>query len=312
MANLAYLQITRKCNQKCRFCSNPPSGWQDLTFDGVVKIIDEYVKQRYDGLILTGGEPTIYSRLPEVIDYCRRNNFPCRLITNAQKTADKKYLRILIESGLKHIHVSIYSHRPEIQDYLTQNSGSLDNIKRTLENLSVIKQVNTDVNITLNKYNANHLNALVEFIADKYPFVRHFVFNNLDPLSDRVKKNRDTVPKLVDFELELARALHFLDENGKTFRVERVPLCYLPGFEYCSTETRKIVKNENRPLYFLDKRGFRIQKNFYREKCSKCRVCLLNEICAGLYEMDKYFDSKELYPVFVPKDEIIKKILEGH
>ena len=26
MANLGYVQVTRSCNQLCRFCSNPPTG----------------------------------------------------------------------------------------------------------------------------------------------------------------------------------------------------------------------------------------------------------------------------------------------
>jgi MoaA/NifB/PqqE/SkfB family radical SAM enzyme len=310
MANLAYLQVTRFCNQKCRFCSNPPSGWKDLTLAGAKKVIDKYIKEGYGGVILTGGEPTIYPFLPDLISYCRKKKLPSRLITNAQKTADKKYLDGLIKAGLEHIHVSIYSHHPEIQGYLTQNEESFWNIKKTLENLSNnVKKITVNVNITLNKQNSDHLSNLISFIVKNYPFVQHFVFNNLDPISDRVKKNKDTIPKLVDFELELVKALNFLEKNKKTFRIERTPLCYMPGFEHCSTETRKIVKDESRPLFFLDKRGFRVQKKFYRDKAKCCLSCSLNDICAGLYEMDKCFDSKELYPVFVSQEAVINRVL---
>lgn len=308
MAVLAYLQLTRKCNQKCRFCSNPPSGWKDLSLEKVKKIIDKYIKEKYDGVILTGGEPTLYQELLEVINYCQKRNFQCRIITNGQKIAQKKYLKSLIEVGLSHLHISIYSHYQKIQAFLTQNKNSLKNIKTALENLSEFKKVRTDINIAINKYNANHLSELVEFIVKNYPFVSHFIFNNLDPTTNRVKKNPDTIPRLNDFELELIKSLKFLEKNRKTFRVERVPLCYLPEFEYCSTETRKIVKQEIRPIYFLDERGFLKQENFIYQKGEACQYCNLSRICAGLYQMDKYYSSKELYPVFISLQSIIKKI----
>lgn len=310
MATFGYIQITRRCNQKCRFCSNPPSNFKDLTFEEIKEIIDKYVKENYEGVILTGGEPTLHKDLPQIIRYCKEKNFPCKIITNGQKLAEKKYLKKLIENGLEHLHISIYSHYPKTQAFLTQNKTSLKNLIQAFKNLKDFSfQVRVDVNITINKYNADHLSTLVEFIVKNWNFVNHFVFNNLDPLTDRCQKNPDTIPCLNDFELELIKALKFLEENKKTFRVERVPLCYLPGFEWCSTETRKIVKRETRPIYFLDKRGFLNQESFFYEKAEACKYCKLSPICAGLYQMDKYYSSKELYPVFVSPRPIIEKIL---
>ena len=57
MAQLGYIQITRECNQRCRFCSNPPTG-QELTEEQMREEMDHLVELEYDGVILTGGEPT--------------------------------------------------------------------------------------------------------------------------------------------------------------------------------------------------------------------------------------------------------------
>jgi radical SAM protein with 4Fe4S-binding SPASM domain len=309
MANFAYLQITRECDQECLFCSNPPSGWKDMSLAKAKKIIDAYDKAGYDGVILTGGEPTKYSYLSGLIKYCSEKKIYTKLITNAQKTADKKFLMNIVKSGLQQVHVSIYSHRKDIQSFLTKKEDSLENIKKTLGHLSQIPEVRTDVNITFNKYNADHLSSIAQFIIKNYPFVEHFSCNNLDPTSEKAKKNTDTIPKFSDMELELVKMAEVLEENHKTFRIERVPLCYMPGFEHLSTETRKIVKEELRPLHFLDNRGVVLQKNFFREKSPRCQSCSLNEICAGLCAMDKYYSSKELHPVFVSKKEIIRKIV---
>lgn len=313
MANLAYLQVTRSCNQRCLFCSNPPSGRSDLTLAEAKKTIEEYLEDKWDGLVITGGEPTIYPHLMDVIKYCRKKKFPARIITNAQRTADRKYLEELIKAGLDHFQISAYSHKPKIQSFLTQNENSLGNIIKTLDNLRKFKNVRVSMNITLNKYNSDHISSLVRFVVDRFPFIQHFVFNNLDPTSDRILKNPEVVPKLGDFELELNRALTFLKDTGRSFRAERVPLCYMPGFEYWSTETRKIVKNEVRPILFLDKRGLDVQQEFHhkKSKAPQCAECFLEKICAGLCEMDKYYSSNELYPVFIPPEKIIEQICQN-
>ncbi len=308
MANLAYIQITRNCNQNCLICSNPPSGWKDLPLAKVKKIIDGYVVKNYEGLILSGGEPTIYPFLPEVIAYCRQKRFPVRIITNGQNLANREFVRKLKKAGLNHVGLSIYSCRPEIQAGLTRNKNALSHIEAALKNLIKAK-IRIDICIAISKLNADHLSEVVKFILKKYPSINHFIFNNLDPTTSRVRENPKTIPTLGEIELELFRSLKLLSAKKKTFRVERVPLCYLPGFEHCSTETRKIVKGELRPIYFLDQKGFLLQKGFVHNKSAKCRICSLNEICAGLFRLGEEFSEKELYPVFVPKEEVIQKVI---
>ncbi|MBU2634964.1 radical SAM protein [Patescibacteria group bacterium] len=308
MATLGYIQITRKCNQKCRFCSNPPNR-NTLSFEQGKKDIDKYIKQGYDGVILTGGEPTLSSHLAKFLSYCSQKEFQARIITNGQKTANLQYLKKLKEAGLYHLHLSIYSIKPEIQAFLTQKKSSLKNIIETLKNLKKLGGINVDINTVINKYNAGHLKDNVILIVKRFPFIHHFVWNNIDPLMNRASKNIDTIPKLNDFELELHKAMEFLEKNRRSFRVERVPLCYMSGFEHCSTETRKIVKQEERSVRFLDSKGYVRQTEWKYGKAKCCKNCFLNDICAGLYQMDTYYSSKELYPVFVSREEIIKKIL---
>lgn len=107
MANLGYIQITRECNQECKFCSNPPSGMKSVRLRSAKKKIDSFISLGYKGVILTGGEPTLSPYLPDIISYCRQKAFPCRLVTNGQRLADFSYLKCLREAGLSHLHPSI-------------------------------------------------------------------------------------------------------------------------------------------------------------------------------------------------------------
>jgi MoaA/NifB/PqqE/SkfB family radical SAM enzyme len=313
MANLGYVQITRSCNQTCRFCSNPPTGF-DLDLDEAKRRIDDLAARDYDGVILTGGEPTLVPWLADLVRYAADRRMPTRIITNGQALSDGPLLDDLIRAGLCHLHVSLYSYRPELHDMLTRNPGSHGCVVRTLDRIAErIGSVTADINCVINHYNAGELDRNVRFILDRFPWVRHLVWNNLDPRMNRVAENPDTIPALWEFELSLARAMRIADEHGLTFRVERVPLCYMVEHAHACTETRKIVKDEERIVHFLDQKGMVRQQSqaFVHGKTDVCKVCSLDPICAGLDGLGEFFDGGALYPVFVDPAPITERIRKG-
>jgi MoaA/NifB/PqqE/SkfB family radical SAM enzyme len=310
MANLGYIQVTRRCNQLCRFCSNPPSGVEGTLADAC-RLVDDFVARGYDGVILTGGEATLVPWLGELVAYAGARRMASRIITNGQLLGEGPLLEELAAAGLTHVHVSMYSYRAELQDFLARHEGSHARLVTTLERIGALGgRVTADVNCVINHYNAAELDANVRFIVERFPFVRHLVWNNLDPRMNRVAENPDTVPKLWEIELGLARAMRLADESGLTFRVERVPLCYMVEYAHCSTETRKIVKDEERIVHFLDQKGMVRQdkSGFVHGKTAACAICRLDPICAGLDGLGEFFDGGELYPVFVDPLAIVKKV----
>ena len=92
--------------------------------------------------------------------------------------------------------------------------------------------------------------------------------------------------------------------------MEKVPLCYMADFAWASTETRKIVKGEERIVYFLDaKQGVR-QTDWDHLYAAGCDRCSLREICGGLFDRGDGYDPAELFPVFVDRDQVVKAILD--
>ena len=298
------------CNQKCRFCSNPERE-ATLDFEQARQLIDDFVSRGYDGIILTGGEPTLNKELPRMIRYASERGLHSRVITNGQRMADLDYLKTLVDAGLNHVHVSIQTYDERLQAFLSQNQGSLKNALQAVENLGKLG-VTVNINTTINHYNANHLDKTVRFLLARFPFIDHFVWNNLDPKMNRASENPDVIPKLWEFEVSLYRAMSFLHSRGKTFRAERIPLCYMAEFAWASTETRKIIKGEERIVRFLDEKGFVRETLFEHGKADVCRYCRFDPICAGLYEMDTYYSSEELYPVFLDPEEVRRKVLGGN
>jgi len=311
MANLGYIQVTRRCNQCCRFCSNPERA-VDLDLDAGRAQVEELADAGYDGVIFTGGEPTLSEHLPALLAHARDRGLPPRIVTNGQALGqDRALLPRLIEAGLRHVHLSLYSHRREVVAELTGVPESLDRAHAALEQLGdQAGHVAVDVNTVINARNADHLDEHVAAVIERFGFVHHFVFNNLDPVMNRVAENPDTIPALWQFELSLHRAARLLQGAGRTFRVERVPLCYMVEFAHCSTETRKIVLGEERTTHFLDDKGRVRQTGFWHDKAGCCAVCLLDPVCAGLDGVGHGFRLEELAPVFVPAAVVVARVLE--
>jgi MoaA/NifB/PqqE/SkfB family radical SAM enzyme len=308
MASLGYIQITRECNQLCRFCSNPPSG-QQASLAELQARVDDLLTSGSDGVILTGGEPTLCPVLPDLVAYVIGRGAPCRIITNGQLLAEGPLLDRLVAAGLRHLHVSLYSHREPVQDMLTRNPGGWQRVMGALDRLGAHPaRLTVDLNVVINHYNADHLDRLARFVIQRLGHVRHVVFNFLDPSMNRTAEFPDTIPTLWEMELALHRALRLLERAGLTFRVERVPLCYLVEHAHVSTETRKIVKAEDRVIHFLDDKHRVCQHEraaWMRGKAEACGHCRLDAICAGL---DVHYDSAELYPVFVDPADIVRRI----
>ena len=307
MANIGYLQVVRGCNQYCRFCSNPASGYM-LDLDTALRAVDDFAQRGYFGIILTGGEPSLSDLIPDITRHAIGLGLHVRMITNGSRLARPGLAEAYYEAGLRHFHVSIHSCDESIEDFLTGVKGSHALAMQALENLGRVGAT-VNINTVINRFNADHLDRNVRTFVERFPFLMHFVWNNLDPSMGRAETNRDTAHRLADFEVSLARAMRFLHKSGRTFRVERVPLCYMTEFAHCSTETRKIIKGEERMVHFLDDKGTVRQTDFRHPKAESCRHCTLSSICGGLFELGDHYDLRELHPVFVdpaPIEALVK------
>ena len=307
MANLGYLQLTRNCLQGCRFCSNPPTG-VGLDEPEMRALIDDLADMGYDGVILTGGEPSLSPLLFPALAHAAARGLYSRMITNGQSLAERDFFARCVDAGLSHIHVSLHSYRPEVHDFITRYPASHEAIVRCLDHVPGLG-ITADLNCVINAYNADHLHENVRWVTQRFPWVRHFVWNNMDPDGNRAEENPDCIPRHHEFQLSLELAMEHLHATGRTFRAERVPLCFMPRFTWASTETRKIVKEEERCIRFLDQKGFVHQQEFLHGKGEACDACRWDGICAGMFSMAKSFDERELSPVFEDLEPTVRAVL---
>lgn len=304
MANIGYIQVNRYCNNACHFCSNPSNG-SNITYDRWIELIDDFISKNYSWVIFTGWEPTLSPDLHKWIEYANKKWIANRMISNWMMCSNPDFVKKLSDSWLELVHFSVYSCYKDIHDFLTDTPWSWEKLVKSITN-SLNNWIRVQVNTVINHFNQNHLDKTVKFLVKYFPEINHFVWNNLDPLM--MRKTETALKTLPDFDeasKSLLKALEFLNNTWRTFRVERFPLCYMKWFEYASTETRKIVKDEERIVHFLDNRETIRQhwKHWEHDKLEECKKCDLNGICAWIYEREKFYNYVKVYPWKLTQEE---------
>jgi pyruvate formate lyase activating enzyme len=123
------------CNFRCPFCHNKDVVLDPDSFDAVpFTEVEEYVRSNaefLDGIVVTGGEPTIHRDLPELLKRIKELGMQVKLDTNG---TDPDMLRDVIEAGLvDFVAMDLKAPLNERYDDLAGVSVDLGKIKRSIE-----------------------------------------------------------------------------------------------------------------------------------------------------------------------------------
>lgn len=92
--------FTQGCNFRCPYCHNPELGVNVLSTSYQISSMLDFLKSRIgklDGVVITGGEPTLHKDLPDFIKQIKDMGFCVKLDTNGTNPC---MLKELIESKL--------------------------------------------------------------------------------------------------------------------------------------------------------------------------------------------------------------------
>ena len=167
---LSEIALTYRCNNKCTFCyaSAPERGpiVGEMTTDEVKRIIDKIVDQaKVPTISFTGGEPTLRRDLPDLIEYARSRQMRANLITNGIRSADAEFVARLKDAGLNSAQVSLEAADADVHNQIVGNPRAFEKTVQAVKNLKAAG-IHTHTNTTINRYNRNHLIALIDFLAD--------------------------------------------------------------------------------------------------------------------------------------------------
>lgn len=144
-----YMSIvsTNKCNRHCAYCINSKTDCKsDLPFE---KAIENITKAKNEfGIkecVILGGEPTLYKKLPQLIDYLRfKLNFEKVVMTTNGVALTDFLLEDICSSGLTHLNVSLHSNK----DFIS--------LKRMKQVYSIANAYGVMVRVNTNVWRGNH------------------------------------------------------------------------------------------------------------------------------------------------------------
>lgn len=123
---------------------------RELSTEEWKMILDKAWIEGIPHITFTGGEATLREDLPELIAQAEKNGQVCGLLTDGLKLADKKYLELLLQTGLDHILFMLQPEQPKswaaletimpedifVTVHITLNRDNIKNAGETLERLA--------------------------------------------------------------------------------------------------------------------------------------------------------------------------------
>lgn len=110
--NQCTVTLTRKCNLRCNFCYAKKTEYMEtanLKYDNLKKIVDFCNDAKVKFIVFTGGEPTLYPHLIDILQYIKSKEHKMlpTIATNGIELQDLQYCKTLIENGIGYIDISL-------------------------------------------------------------------------------------------------------------------------------------------------------------------------------------------------------------
>ncbi len=287
------VELTNKCNNKCIFCYNPPSQ-NRITSDNssinqIKKHIIDFRANGTKSIQFTGGEPTLSSHLPDLINFAKTSGYEnISLLTNGRRLAYKKYLENLIQLGLTTIIISVPTFQNKLYCLLTNtDNAALQQVKTAIKNIKKFNSIELGFSFVLTSANIKSMCQSVNFALKWKP-----EFITLNCMLPHFKSTRIDNKKVYEnlkpsFELIRSTIKSLVDEYSKKTKIclEGFPVCIIKNFRNCIInesskcnfsiidESGRIVKGKN-SFETLD---FNIYDCFFCKNSKYCRYSFLKD-----------------------------------
>jgi len=160
------LAITYRCNNNCSHCYNArPRNYPEMPVEQWKKVIDKVWELRIPHIVFTGGEPTLYNGLVELVAYAEEQGLITGLNTNGRKLADKAFVDSLLKAGLDHVQITLESHDADIHNRMVAAKGAWEETVAGLKNV-LASRLYVMTNTTLLTHNKDSIRETLAFLAE--------------------------------------------------------------------------------------------------------------------------------------------------
>lgn len=307
----AFMYLTLKCNNSCKMCymNNHYSKKNEMDFNEACNTLRILKTQKIEKVTFLGGEPTLYTKLNELLQYAKDIGISfVRIQTNGQ--FNKAFFNDkLLMKNIDAFTFSLDGHTEELNGIMRIGSdfdAIISNIK-----LATTTDKKIAVNITVSVVNIDYVCEIIDFV---YSLGVKKIYINLMFDANEVKMTQNEAD-------EFQQKWKFTTEVIKE-KYSQLPICIkLPiGFSYTANQNNKceafspnrvyIMPNldqfpcilmVNNPEYAITPYSWRFPTIMKKQKCLQCEqkcmflvntykevspMCLYNKINIGKEYVD--------------------------
>lgn len=273
------LKVGFACNNRCTFCAQGEKrrGAGKIPVQELIESL-ERARRPEQGVVFTGGEPTVRKDLAELVFAARALGYhPIQIQTNGRMLAYRDLVQRLVAAGVTEFSPALHGPNAEVHDALTRAEGSFEQAVAGIRNALASGAI-VVTNTVVVKQNLEHLRATVELLAELG--VRQGQLALVHPVGTAEEHFEELVPSISDAARAMKRAIARARELRFRLVVEAMPPCTLKGYEDA------IVEGEIPETTVVDADGELFDFTEWRRDQGKshgpqCGRCTKRSVCEG-------------------------------
>jgi len=274
---VAAIKITQRCNLHCKHCTWTNKITKDLPTSEWKGIIDNLYQKGVAGIVIEGGEPTLYEGIEEIVEYVKSKNLYAILITNGTQDI----------SGLHPDVFWVSIDGMQESDDKIRGSGHFEKATETVRQNPDKKII---VLSTISKTNSDDVEAMCKYFSDLTPvfgvmFNFEYQYGDVEDVALETEERRAIAEKIIELKEKYPKvlsSLSYLKSVGKNKK------CY-PWLLVSVTADGK-------------QRNDCMIRHIEKDDCSKCDMC-----CYG--ELSRMYEGKRDTALFWSKNIGIPKLI---
>lgn len=176
------LLLTGLCNFKCPYCRGSRTN-EDIPLNKAINIIDLWVEQGLKNIRFSGGEPTLYKYIKEIVSYSNKKGIE-RIALSTNGSADKKLYKELIDLGVNDFSISLDACCSTFGEKMSGVKGAWE---RVIDNIRELSR------LTYTTVGCVFTNETVETLVDTIMFASNLGVSDIRIVSSA---QQDITPKI--------------------------------------------------------------------------------------------------------------------
>ena len=262
------------CNNACIFCvqGREKKQFGNKSANEVKKILKQ-ASRDCDGVVFTGGEPTVRKDILSLVSYAKKLGFKIiQIQSNGRMFAYKDFCKKIIKAGANEFALALHGHIPQLHNYSTGSESFFQTVSG-IKNLVELKQP-VITNTVITKSNYRHLPEITKLLIGLEVAQSQLAF--VHAVGDAGFNFDRVVPRISLVIPYIKKSIEIGSHFGKKIMVETITPCFLPGLEdHISEEFIPKTKIFDYDYVINDYKKSRI--NSGKAKGPNCQKCKIHE-----------------------------------